>query len=101
MIPNAPGTGPAPRSDSPKPFDFPDQTVDFAQEILDTPPAELANRVKKLSPDMRTTVLIEIVRRFQETAAEKVQNDKELTNLRYHAERLEKILLELARGKGK
>ena len=80
-----------------KQHEFPDQTVDFVVEITGTPDSELMQRVRKLSPDMRTNVLVELVRRHREMAREKEANDEELRNLRFHAGRMEKIVLELAK----
>jgi hypothetical protein len=73
--------------------ELPDHTVDFASEILNTPPEELGDRIRRLSPEMRATVLVEIVRRFRELAARCTEAEEELTHLRYHAQRLEDLIL--------
>lgn len=85
--------------DAQPPADCPDRTVDFALEILRTPPPEIAGRVRRLSPEMRAAVLAEIIRRYQALEQEAEVSREEIRNLRFHAERLEKLLLEGNRNK--
>jgi uncharacterized protein YicC (UPF0701 family) len=73
--------------------ELPDHTVDFASEILNTPPEELTERIRRLSPEMRATVLAEVARRFQELAARTSDIQEELTHLHYHAKKLENMIL--------
>ena len=74
--------------------DMDDHTVDFASEILETPPSELRERIDRLSPEMRATVLAEVARRFQDLILENQALEKEVENLSYHAKRLEDLLLQ-------
>ncbi|MHC4600913.1 MAG: hypothetical protein ACYS47_18120 [Planctomycetota bacterium] len=73
--------------------ELPDHTVDFASEILNTPSEELDERIRRLSPEMRATVLAEVARRFRELLARCSEAEEELTHLRYHAQRLEDLIL--------
>jgi len=86
------------RASAPEDEAFPDQTVDFAEEILKTPPSDLAARIQRLSPDMRSTVLREVVLRYQKLDVWKRDAEREIQNLRYHTERLERMVYEMARG---
>ena len=73
--------------------ELPDHTVDFASEILNTPPEKLAERIRRLSPEMRATVLAEVARRFRDLVARCAEVEEELTHLHYHAQRLEEMIL--------
>ncbi|MHC4781347.1 MAG: hypothetical protein ACYTFG_22455 [Planctomycetota bacterium] len=81
------------RKGEPSPGALDDGTVDFASEILHTPPSELRERISRLSPEMQSTVLAEVVRRYQSLHRQKAEAEKDVENLRYHTKRLEEMIL--------
>ena len=76
-----------------------DDVIDFANDLLKTPPDDLDRRIGKMSPEMLKQIAKNIVIQYQNLQHLARKRKTEREKLAFYAEKLEKLLMRSAGGK--
>jgi hypothetical protein len=70
-----------------------DDVIDFAQDILKTPPDDLDRRVGKLNEEMAKKILKSAVIQYQNMHEKSRERKAEIEKLKFYSDKLESILM--------